>query len=71
MTHLTRARFLISTGRILLLMSFVALASAWFAEIRGGDVLGLTQQHLFFDALALAALGIGCLLDSILHAKTL
>lgn len=70
MTYLARARFLISAGRILLLFSLAALLSAWFAGGQG-DVFGLTQQDLFFDALALGVLGIGCLVDSILHAKRL
>ena len=69
MAHATR--FFISAGRVLILMSFLALASAWITEIRGGPVFGLTQQHLFFDALALGVLGIGCLVDSMLHAKNL
>lgn len=70
MTHAAMARFFVSAGRVLLFMSVVALASAWIAEIRG-PVFGLTQQHLFFDAIALGVLGIGCLMDSILHAKGL
>lgn len=65
------ARFFISLGRVLLLLSFLALASAWITEIRGGPVFGLTQEHLFFDAIALGVLGIGCLVDSMLHAKNL
>lgn len=66
-----RARFFISTGRVLILLSFVALASAWMTGIRGGPLFGLTQQHLFYDAIALGVLGIACLVDSMLHAKNL
>lgn len=65
------ARFFISLGRVLLVLSFIALASAWITEIRGGPLFGLTQQHLFYDAIALGVLGIGCLVDSMLHAKNL
>lgn len=63
------ARFFISLGRVLLFLSFLAVASAWIAEVRGGLVFGLTQQHLFYDAIALGVLSIGCLVDSMLHAK--
>ena len=65
------ARFFITLGRVLLVLSFLALASAWITEVRGGPLFGLTQQHLFYDALALGVLGIGCLVDSMLHAKNL
>lgn|GEM_PF-1676102 len=56
-------------GRIFLLMSFMALVSAWMTEVRGQPVFGLTQQHLFYDAIALGILGIGCLMDSMLRRK--
>ena len=65
------ARFFISLGRVLLVLSLIALASAWVTEVRGGPVFGLSQQHLFYDAIALGVLGIGCLVDSMLHAKNL
>lgn len=66
-----KVRFFIALGRFLLVLSFLALGSAWLTEIRGGPVFGLTQQHLFLDAIALGVLGIGCLVDSMLHAKNL
>lgn len=67
----TKLLWFMSIGRVLLLMSFVALVSAWASELFDRPVFGLTQQHLFFDAIALAVLGIGCLLDSMLHARYL
>ena len=65
------ARLFISLGRVLLFLSFLALAAAWITQIRGASLFGMTQEHLFFDAIALGVLGIGCLVDSMLHAKNL
>lgn len=64
-------RVFVVLGRLLITLAFVALASAWFSEMRNGPVFGLSQQHLFMDAIALGVLGIACLVDSMLHAKNL
>jgi hypothetical protein len=65
------ARFFVSAGRVLLTLAFVTLLGAWLAEFRDGSFAGLTQQHLFNDALALGILGVGGLLDGLLHSKGL
>lgn len=67
----TKTRFFVFVGRVLVALGFVAVFAAWISEVRGGPVFGLTQQHLFFDAIALGVLGIACLVDSMLHAKYL
>ncbi len=67
----TTTRVFIMAGRLLLTLAFIALASAWLSEFRGGSVFGLTQQHLFFDAIALGVLSIAVLIDAMFHAKYL
>lgn len=65
------ARFFTLAGRLLLTLAFVALVGAWITQVTGGAIFGMGQQHLFNDAIALALLGIGCLLDALLHLKNL
>lgn len=56
-------------GRLYLLASLVALACAWASEASGQSMIGLSQQYLFFNSFALALLGIGSLLDALVHTK--
>lgn len=56
-------------GRIFLTLAFLALLGAWITQLTGGTLSGMSQQHLFNDAIALALLGIAGLLDALLHAK--
>lgn len=58
-------------GRVLLTLAFFALLGAWFTQLTGGTLLGMTQQHLFNDAIVLALLGIGSFLDALWHARDL
>jgi hypothetical protein len=37
---------------------------AWLTELTGGSLLGLSQQHLFYDAIVLSLFGIGMYLDA-------
>ena len=66
-----RFRFAVVTGRPLLTLSLLALIGAWVTQATQRPFLTLDQQHLFFDALTMAVLGIGSLVDSLLHAKSL
>ena len=54
-------------GRGLLAVAVVPLLGAWLLELKGGTILGMDQQHLFNDVMALALLGIGSLLDALVH----
>lgn len=65
------ARFFVGLGRALLVFAFIALLGAWLTEVTGGSIAGMSQQHLFNDAIALGILGIACLIDSHLHAEGL
>lgn len=60
----------VTIGRLLLTLAFLALLGAWLTELNNGSILGLTQQHFFSDAVALALLGIGCFLDAFWHARS-
>lgn len=56
-------------GRIALVVSFLALLGAWYTQFTRTDLLGMSQTHLFNDAIVLALLGIAGLLDAQLHAQ--
>lgn len=71
MTANSKARFSVYAGRILMTLSLLALVSAWVSQLTNHSVLGMSQQHLFNDSMALALLGIGSFLDSLYHAKGL
>jgi hypothetical protein len=63
------ARVFILIGRLLLTLAFLSLCSAWISQLTGGSRLGMTQQHLFNDSMALSLIGIGSLLGGLLHSK--
>ena len=54
-------------GRFLLLFGFLSLLGAWFTQLTGETLLGMSQSHLFNDATVLSLLGIGALVDAKLH----
>ncbi len=56
-------------GRILFTLAFLALLGAWLTQAMGGTLLGMSQQHLFNDAIVLSLLGIGSFLDALWHAR--
>jgi len=68
-TTVNGARIAIAIGRVLIALAVLALLGAWLTELTDGEILGLSQQHLFLDAIALTGLGIAFLLDSLLHAR--
>lgn len=58
-------------GRLLIALAFLALLGAWITQLTGGTLLGMSQQHLFSDAIALALLGIAVFLDAFWHVRNL
>lgn len=64
---LTNARIFAVLGRTLLSVGFLALLGAWYTQLTGGTVFGMSQMHLFSDATVLSLLGIGSLLSAHLH----
>ena len=66
-----RAAAMVVIGRLFLTLSFLALLGAWLTEVTGGEVAGMSQQHLFNDAMVLALLGIASMLDAFWHARRL
>jgi hypothetical protein len=61
--------FFVYLGRIFFALAFLALVGAWLAEFAGGTVAGLSQQHLFNDAIVLSLFGIGMFLDALWHSR--
>jgi|GEM_PF-1140842 len=58
-------------GRFLFTLALLALLGAWFTQLTGGTLLGMTQQHLFNDAIVLALLGMGMFLDALWHSRNI
>lgn len=58
-------------GRIFGVLALLSLIGAWITELTGGELFGLSQQHLFNDAIVLSLFSIGMLLDGLLHSKNL
>lgn len=56
-------------GRFSLVLGFLALLGTWYTQFTGIDFLGMSQTHLFNDAIVLSLLGIAGLLDAQLHSK--
>ncbi len=65
----TGARWAVYIGRVFLTLAFLALLGAWITQVTGGTLFGMSQQHLFNDAMTLALLGIGMFLDALWHAR--
>lgn len=64
-----KAKFFVKAGRVLLSLAFLSLLGVWWTQLTGDTLFGLTQQHLFNDAIALSLLGIGSLVDSKIHRE--
>jgi hypothetical protein len=54
-------------GRIVLTLGFLSLIGAWLNQLTGFSPLGMTQQHMFNDSIALSLIGIGLLIDAAFH----
>lgn len=63
------ARIAVYIGRILFTLALLALLGAWITQLNGMPLFGMSQQHLFNDAMVLALLGIGMFLDALWHAR--
>lgn len=63
-----KAKLFAALGRISLATGFAALAGAWITA-SGGSVFGLSEAHLFSDAVALGIIGVGLLVDAGLHRQ--
>ena len=64
------ARVAVYIGRSFLGLALFALLGAWITQLTGGPILGMSQEHLFNDAMVLALLGIGMFLDGLWHARS-
>ena len=71
MPHETFTRMFAAGGRVLVLLGFLALMSAWITELTDRPLWGMSQQHLLFDAVAMTVLGIAFMAGSVQHARRL
>ncbi len=62
-------RLFIFAGRLAIALAILALFGAWTTQLTGAPLLGMSQQHLFNDAIALSLIGIGLAFDGWLHQK--
>ena len=63
--------FMVYLGRGFFALATLALLCAWFTQLTGGTLLGMSQQHLFNDAIVLSLFGIGMFLDALWHARNI
>lgn len=68
-TGARRAGLAVTIARVLLSLSFAALAGAWVTQVTRAPLLGTDRRHLFGDAVVVALLGIGSFLDAFWHAR--
>lgn len=61
--------FFVYLGRLFLALAFLALLDAWLTQLTNVTILGISQQHLFNDAIALSLLGIGMVIDAFWHSR--
>lgn len=62
--------FFVYLGRVFFVLAFLALLGAWLTQLTGGTLLGMSQQHLFNEAIVLSLFGIGMFLDALWHSRT-
>ncbi len=62
---------MVNLGRIFFALATLALLGAWLTQLTGGTLLGMTQQHLFNDAIVLSLFGIGMFLDALWHSRNI
>ena len=60
--------FFVYVGRLFFALAFLALLGAWLTQLTGGTLMGMSQQHLFNDAIALSLLGVGMMIDALWHS---
>lgn len=61
--------FFVYLGRLFFALAFLALLGAWLTQLTGGSLLGMSQVHLFNDAIVLSLLGIGMMIDALWHSR--
>jgi len=65
-----KTKFFANLGRVLLVFGALSLFGAWIA-IRQGTFLSFSEVHWFSDAAVWSLLGIGFLVDALLHSKNI
>ena len=63
--------FFVYLGRIFFVLATLALLGAWLTQLTGGTLFGMSQQHLFNDAIVLSLFGIGMFLDALWHSRNI
>jgi len=56
-------------GRFCGLLATLALIGAWITQWTGNPLFGMSQQHLFNDAIVLSLFSIAGMIDGLLHMK--
>ena len=66
---MTGFKFFTGLGRFAIFLSLAALIAAWISQLTNGELIGLSQEHLFNDSIVLALLGIAFLFDAVIHRQ--
>lgn len=61
--------FFVYLGRIFFALAILAFLGAGLTQLTGGTLFGMSQQHLFNDAIVLSLFGIGMFLDALWHSR--
>lgn len=69
MDHTSAVRRTVFLARLAVLLAILALVGAWISQLRQGVLLGMSQQHLFNDAIALGVVGIALFADAFWHER--
>ena len=65
----TVARPAVYLGRGFIALGILALLGAWITQLTERPLHGMSQEHLFNDAIALPLLGIAFFVDAFWHAR--
>ncbi len=66
---MNKPKWAAAVGRFFGPLAFLALLGAWTTQLTGRPLFGMSQEHLFNDAIVLSLFAIAGLLDSIVHSK--
>ena len=68
---MNKAKLAIYVGRFCGVLALLALIGAWITQLTGRPFAGMSQQHLFNDAIVLSLFCIAGLVDALVHVKNL
>jgi uncharacterized membrane protein YeiH len=68
---MNKTKWAIYVARFCGVLALLALIGAWITQLTGRPLAGMSQQHLFSDAIVLSLFCIAGLVDALVHARNL